>query len=135
MVWMTTLSTDATYAGGLLPGLVLLALGIGNAFVPLTLTATTNLGADDQGVASGLFNTAQQIGGALGLAILSTVATRTTETSFATGSSRPDALVDGFTAAFAVGAGMLIAGALVAMVLLRRADVARVSADAVPVPA
>jgi EmrB/QacA subfamily drug resistance transporter len=135
MVWMTTLTSESSYAGGLLPGLVLLALGIGHAFVPLTLTATTNLGAEDQGVASGLFNTAQQVGGALGLAILSTVATRATETSFATGSSRPDALVEGFTSAFAVGAGMLIAGALVTMALLRRADVAKVSTEAVPVPA
>jgi hypothetical protein len=135
MVWMTTLTSESSYAGGLLPGLVLLALGIGHAFVPLTLTATTNLGAEDQGVASGLFNTAQQVGGALGLAILSTVATRATETSFGTGSSRPDALVEGFTSAFAVGAGMLIAGALVTMALLRRADVAKVSTEAVPVPA
>jgi len=135
MVWMTTLSPTSSYAGGLLPGLILLALGMGNAFVPLTLTATTNLGEADQGLASGLFNTAQQVGGALGLAILSTVAQHTTTSQFETGSSRPDALVDGFTSAFTVGAALLVAGALLATLVLRRSDVRNVSPEALPVPA
>src|SRR5213076_732480 len=94
MVWMTQLTAHSSYAGGVLPGLILLALGMGNTFVPLTLTATANLGSDDQGLASGIFNTSQQVGGALGLAILSTVATNAT-----TGHGAA-ALVHGFTAAF-----------------------------------
>ena len=58
-----------------LPALVLSSLGMGAVFMPLTLIATTGLDDDDQGLASGLFNTSQQIGGALGLAVLSTLAT------------------------------------------------------------
>jgi EmrB/QacA subfamily drug resistance transporter len=133
MVWMTTLTAESSYAGGLLPGLVLIALGMGNVFVPLTLTATTNLQADDQGLASGIFNTAQQVGGALGLAILSTVANDTTASQLAGVEGRPspaavsDALVEGFTTAFTVGAGLMIAGVLLVAFWLRRRDVANVN--------
>jgi EmrB/QacA subfamily drug resistance transporter len=136
MVWMTTLTPDSSYAGGLLPGLVLIALGMGNTFVPLTLTATANLGADDQGVASGIFNTSQQVGGALGLAILSTVAAETTRGAVADAGSaaalpavRAEALVDGFTTAFTVGAVFMVVGAVLAAVGRRRRDVEQVSAE------
>jgi EmrB/QacA subfamily drug resistance transporter len=136
MLWMTTLTPESSYAGGLLPGLALLALGMGNTFVPLTLTATANLGADDQGVASGIFNTSQQVGGALGLAILSTVAAETTRGAVADAGSaaalpavRAEALVDGFTTAFTVGAVFMVVGAVLAAVWLRRRDVEQVSAE------
>jgi len=142
MLWITTLTPESSYAGGLLPGLALIALGMGNTFVPLTLTATTNLEADDQGLASGLFTTAQQVGGALGLAILSTVATDTTSSRLAEAGGqvapavRADALVDGFTSAFTVGAGLMVAGALLATFWLRTRDVAEVDVrDALAVPA
>ncbi len=142
MVWMTTLTPGSSYAGGFLPGLVLIALGMGNTFVPLTLSATANLDADDQGLASGVFNTAQQVGGALGLAILSTVASDATAARLAEAGGRPspavanEALVDGFTTAFTVGAGLMLLGALLAAVWLRRRDVAGVSIDdALAVPA
>ena len=135
MAWMTTLTPTDSYAAGLLPGLVLLAVGMGNAFVPLTLTATSGLDADDQGLASGLFNTSQQVGGALGLAVLSTVASNVTSSHLAI-ASRPDALVDGFTSAFTVGAALILAGGLVALVGLRRRDVpAGAELEAVPVAA
>src|SRR4051794_3138534 len=74
LAWMTGLTPESDYATGFLPGILLLALGIGNAFVPLTLIATGGVAPDDQGLASGLFNTSQQIGGALGPAGLSTFA-------------------------------------------------------------
>ena len=66
---------DGTYLG-LLAGLMPVSIGMGAAFVPMTLVATTGVGEDEAGLASGVFNTSQQIGGALGLAVLSTLATR-----------------------------------------------------------
>src|SRR3954466_12451211 len=74
MLLLTQLPTDGTYVANVLPAIILSALGMGAVFMPLTLVATTGLHDEDQGLASGLFNTSQQIGGALGLAILSTLA-------------------------------------------------------------
>ena len=82
----------------------LASLGMGAVFMPLTLIATTGLEDEDQGLASGLFNTSQQIGGALGLAILSTIAA--SRTSALGGAKNPDALVAGFHWAFAGGADL-----------------------------
>ena len=116
LAWMTGLTPESDYATGFLPGIFLLALGIGNAFVPLTLIATGGVAPDDQGLASGLFNTSQQIGGALGLAVLSTFAISATK---GFGGARADALVHGYTVAFAIGAALLALGALVVAVTLR----------------
>jgi EmrB/QacA subfamily drug resistance transporter len=116
LAWMTMLTPDSGYIGGFLPGILLLALGIGNAFVPLTLIATGGVAPDDQGLASGLFNTSQQIGGALGLAVLSTFANSATDGA---GGSHVDALVHGYTVAFGIGAALLAAGALVVGLTLR----------------
>ena len=74
MLLLTQLPVDGTYLANVLPSLLLTSLGMGAVFMPLTLIATTGLEDSDQGLASGLFNTSQQIGGALGLAILSTLA-------------------------------------------------------------
>jgi len=96
-------------------------------FMPLTLVATTGLKDEDQGLASGLFNTSQQIGGALGLAVLSTLAASRTS---AAGGSPTHALVVGFHWAFAAGAVVML-GALVVMVgLLRSRHVARIEEQA-----
>jgi EmrB/QacA subfamily drug resistance transporter len=116
MLWTVQLTPDSSYWTGFLPGLALMAIGIGNAFVPLTLIATGGVDADDQGLASGLFNTSQQVGGALGLAILSTFANTATD-NFS--GARPDALVHGYTTAFAIAAGLLAAAAAVVAVTLR----------------
>jgi MFS family permease len=119
---------DGSYATDVLPSLLLTSLGMGAVFMPLTLIATTGLEDDDQGLASGLFNTSQQIGGALGLAILSTLAA--SRTAHLGGSTDPQALVAGFHWAFAGGA-LFVAAALVALVaLLRKRHVARIEAEA-----
>ena len=68
---LSRVPVDGTYVTDLLPGLLLMSFGMGNTFVPITLIATTNVDAHDAGLASGLFNTSQQVGGALGLAVLS----------------------------------------------------------------
>ncbi len=121
---------------GVLGGLLAMAIGMGATFVPMTLVATTNVAADDAGLASGIFNTSQQVGGALGLAVLSTLAASRTSDLLASGASRPEALVEGFQLAFLASAAMLAVGAVLTAVLLRRQDVERIeSGDAVPVPA
>jgi MFS family permease len=120
---------DGSYAIDVLPGMIIGSLGMGAIFMPLTLVATTGLDNEDQGLASGLFNTSQQVGGALGLAILTTIAAGHTH-----GSSTA-AQVHGFHYAFA-GAGVLVALSLVVMLaLLRKRDVARIEAEAKAEPA
>ena len=96
--------------------------------MPLTLIATTGLEDDDQGLASGIFNTSQQIGGALGLAILSSLAA--SKTANATGVSHQEALVQGFHVAFLGGAVFMVVALGLFLVMLRQRDVARIEAEA-----
>ena len=124
--------------GGLLP----MSLGMGATFVSLTLVATTNIEAEDAGLASGIFNTSQQIGGALGLAVLSSIASSRTSNFLGGLAGKPTALqgqeaaVAGFKLAFVVAAALVTVGAGVVALRLRRRDVERIEAgDAVPVPA
>jgi EmrB/QacA subfamily drug resistance transporter len=140
-VLAATTSVDGTYVG-VLAGLLPMSIGMGATFVSLTLVATTNVEADDAGLASGIFNTSQQVGGALGLAVLSTVANDRTSSVLAdltgapTAAQQQAALVDGYQLAFIVAAAMLAAGAVLLALLLRRRDVERIDAgDAVAVPA
>jgi hypothetical protein len=100
---------------------------MGLTFVPITLIATTGLAAEDAGLSSGLFNTSQQVGGALGLAVLSSLAA--TRTSHSVGVSHAAALVDGFQLAFLVGAGLMLAGIAVLAVMLRKHHVAAVATE------
>ena len=85
------LSPDSTYLADLLPGIMLTSIGMGLVFVPITLIATSGVPANDAGLASGLFNTSQQIGGALGLAVLITLSTNRTEDELAAARRRADA--------------------------------------------
>ena len=102
------LTPDSSYLTDLLPGILLASVGMGLVFVPITLIATSGIPADDAGLASGLFNTSQQIGGALGLALLSTFATsRTTDELSSLGhaptqADQAEALVSGFHVAWAL---------------------------------
>ena len=133
MLLLVRLPVDGTYVADVLPALIVTSLGMGAVFMPLTLIATTGLEDEDQGLASGLFNTSQQIGGALGLAILSTLAA--SKTTAAGGATDPEALVTGFHWAFAGGAAFVLAGLVTMVVLLRRRHVARIEAEAVAAPA
>ena len=136
MLLLTRIAADGSYAVDVLPALLLTSLGLGAVFVPLTLIATTGLENDDQGLASGIFNTSQQIGGALGLAILSSLAA--SKTANATGVSHQEALVQGFHVAFLGGAIFMIVALGLFLALLRQRDVARIEAEAaahVTVPA
>jgi len=133
MLYLTHIQANGTYAADLLPALLLTSLGMGAVFLPLTLIATTGLDDEDQGLASGLFNTSQQIGGALGLAILTSLAA--SKTSSVHGVSQSEALVDGFHVAFLGGALFIVAALLVFLALLRKHHVARIEAEAAPAPA
>jgi EmrB/QacA subfamily drug resistance transporter len=129
MILFARMPVDGSYATDVLPGMIIGSLGMGAIFMPLTLVATTGLEDEDQGLASGLFNTSQQVGGALGLAILTTIA------AGHTAGSSPAAQVHGFHYAFA-GAGVLVALSLVVMLsLLRKHHVARIEAAAELEPA
>jgi EmrB/QacA subfamily drug resistance transporter len=129
-----------TYLGTLLPGLIPMSVGMGLTFVPVTLIATTNVAAADAGLASGLFNTSQQVGGALGLAVLSTLAADRTASVIGDLGHAPQpseqatALVEGFQVAF-IGAGVLmLIGVVLLGVLVRRRDVANVNPAAPVMP-
>ncbi len=124
---LTQLPVHGSYVANVLPAIVLSSLGMGAVFMPLTLIATTGLDDADQGLASGLFNTSQQIGGALGLAVLSTLAASRTASA---GGSPTHALVVGFQWAFGVGAVVMIAALAVMLALLRRRHVARIEQQA-----
>ena len=131
LVLLSRIPTHGTYLADLLPGLSVMSVGMGLTFVPITLIATTGLDDEDAGLASGLFNTAQQVGGALGLAVLSSLAA--SRTHHASG-SHAATLVDGFKLAFLVGAGLMAAAIGVIVVTLRGRHVESVSEAAV-VPA
>jgi EmrB/QacA subfamily drug resistance transporter len=134
LVMMSFISVGGSYAVDVLPGLVVLGIGLGLTFVPLTLIATTGVRSDDAGLASGLFNASQQIGGALGLAILSTLAANRTTSVIAdlghpaTPHDQAVAAVDGYQIAFWAAAGLMILGVLLISLLVRRRDVAAASA-------
>jgi EmrB/QacA subfamily drug resistance transporter len=129
MFMLTGMSPDGSYAGDVLPGLIPIALGMGMTFVPIMLMATTGVHGDDQGLASGLLNTAQQVGGALGLAALSTVAFNH---AAGQGGDRAGALVSGYTTAFTVSGFLLAAGAALILLLIRRDDVAHIATGEQP---
>ena len=136
MVLLTGISVNSSYASDFLPGLVVLSTGMGLTFVPITLLATSGVESQDAGLASGLFNTMSQVGGALGLAILSSVAaSRTAGILSRPGQNTPyahlTALVSGFHVAYVAAAVLLACAAVAMLVLLRRRDVMAL-ADATP---
>jgi len=121
------LEPDTSYVSGILPSLVLIAFGMGLTFVALTSSAVAGVPSADAGIASGLLNAGQQVGGALGLAILTAVST--TRTSHLAPEGMPqdpralpayfEALVDGWSIAFMVGGTLLLVAALVMVSLVR----------------
>lgn len=122
----TQVSVTGTYWSEIFPGVAVMSIGMGLTFVPLTLLATTNVSNADAGLASGIFNTSQQIGGALGLAVLSTLAASRTSHLAADGVGGAEALTRGFHIAFAVGAAFLAAGLVVLLLGIRKRHVASI---------
>ncbi|MFC8502377.1 MFS transporter [Pedococcus sp. NPDC057267] len=141
MFGFSRLGVDSSYAGGLLPWIVTLSVGMGLTFVPMTLTATAGVAKEDSGVASAVLNTMQQVGGSLGLATLSTVFANAAKDRGAelgaalqaraqSGALSPEQLqaaqhhvalqaqTYGSGHAYLVGAGMILVGALVTFLFL-----------------
>jgi EmrB/QacA subfamily drug resistance transporter len=130
LVWFAQVPPHGSYVSDLLGPMLLAAVGLGFAFVPVTIAAVTGIRPDQAGLASGLVNTSQQVGGALGLAILVAVANSTTTGQFSDGvRDRAVALTEGFQDAFMVGAGFALAGAILAALLISSRD-AREHAEA-----
>ena len=136
LIWFAQVSAGGSYLGDVLFPSLLAAVGLGFSFVPVTIASVTGVRENEAGLASGLINTSQQVGGALGLAILATVATGRTEDLFAIGAQPAVALTEGFQAAFLVGAGFALAGALAASVFISgRESREAAQTQAVPVAA
>jgi EmrB/QacA subfamily drug resistance transporter len=120
MLWLTQLGPTSSYPLHVVPAELLIALGMGHVFVPLSSTALLGVPNHDAGAASALVNTMQQVGGSLGVAFLNTIATSATATyAAAHGGLSPMAVVHGFTSAFAVSVGLLVAGLVVVAALIR----------------
>jgi EmrB/QacA subfamily drug resistance transporter len=126
LLFFTQVSVGGSYVGDLLPGFLLISVGLGFSFVPISIAALAGVRASEAGLASGLFNTSQQIGGALGIAALSAIATTTTDDRIASGVVQNVALTDGFQAAFVAGSAVALVGILVAIFLVRREDLAQI---------
>jgi EmrB/QacA subfamily drug resistance transporter len=131
MLLLVRLPVHGSYVADVLPSIILMSLGMGAVFMPLTLIATTGLDDEDQGLASGLFNTSQQVGGSLGLAILSTLAASETKAFHGT---KAAALVHGFHYAFAGAAGLIGLALVLMIAMLRERHVARIMAEASTAP-
>ena len=120
LVYFTQVSVGGSYLADLLPGFLMIGIGIGFSYVPISIAALAGVEPAEAGLASGLINTSQQIGGALGIAALSTIATSRTDDAVANGSALPSALVHGFSSAFLAGVIVAGLGVLAALALIRR---------------
>lgn len=125
LLWWSRVSADGGYVADILGPSVVAAIGLGLAFVPITIAAVAGVGEHESGLASGLINTSQQVGGALGLAILATIANSATDDRLATATSPAEqgaALTAGFQEAFLVGAGFAVLGLVFCLLLIRTSD-------------
>ena len=122
LVWFAQVDVDGTYLADILFPSLIAAVGLGFAFVPMTIGAVSGVEPHEAGLASGLINTSQQVGGALGLAILASIANSHTDGLMADAggdpSALPSALTEGFQVAFMVGAGFAVLGAILAATLI-----------------
>ena len=136
LLLLTGISANGTYFPDIFVPAVIIALGMGAAFAPVTIAAVSGVDSHEAGLASGLVNTSRQIGGSIGLAIFATFATSRTADQLAKGVPAAHALTDGFHRAFLIGAGFALTGAIVAAVAIesirprRQAVPARESAPA-----
>jgi EmrB/QacA subfamily drug resistance transporter len=126
LVYFTQVSVGGSYFTDLLPGFLLIAVGLGFSFVPISIAALAGVQPAEAGLASGLINTSQQIGGALGIAALSSIATSTTRSDTLAGTEPALALTNGFQDAFIAGAIVALVGILVAVFVVRGRDLEEV---------
>jgi EmrB/QacA subfamily drug resistance transporter len=134
LVYFTQISPTGSYFVDLFPGFIILGIGLGFTFVPISIAALAGVTGRDAGLASGLINTSQQIGGALGLAILTTVYATHSSSLLRSGTPRASALTSGFALAFWVAAGVAAAAIVTTLLIVRRRDL-QVQAEPATVPA
>jgi EmrB/QacA subfamily drug resistance transporter len=123
LIYFTRISADGSYFGDLFPGFILIGIGMGFSFVPISISALSKVTGREAGLVSGLINTVQQIGGALGLAVLITIATSRMNSLIGGGTPPPVAMTESFSVAFWVAAGIAAGGVVATLVLLRSKDV------------
>jgi EmrB/QacA subfamily drug resistance transporter len=124
MVWYSQIPVDGSYASDLLPGYLLVGVGIAFAFVPVSIAALAGVAEREAGLASGLINTSQQIGGAVGVAVASTVFTSRFESLVVDGNATPLALTGGYRWAFWALVAFGVAAVIAAVTLIRREELA-----------
>jgi EmrB/QacA subfamily drug resistance transporter len=123
MFWYAQIPVDGSYASDLLPGYLMMGVGLAFSFIPVSIAALAGVPHHESGLASGLLNTSQQIGGALGVAIASTVAFTHERTLLASGHGLPQAMTSGFALSFWVLGGVGVASVLAAFLLVRSSEI------------
>src|SRR4051794_21349129 len=129
LLFFSRVSPHGSYLSDLAPGFILAGVGLGFAFIPVTIAALMGISDDEAGLASGLINTSQQIGGAVGVALLATVFTSRTAEQIHAGVAQDVAYTDGLSRAFLVGAVMTLLGLVAAVVLIRGGKPAEAGAE------
>src|ERR687892_566538 len=126
LLWFGQISADGSFIADVLGPSLVAAVGLGFAFVPQTIAAVSGVADREAGLASGLINTSQQVGSALGLAVLATIANSRTDSFVASAGGNPaalpNALTEGFRSAFLAGAGIATLGAIATLILIRSRD-------------
>ena len=124
MVWYTQIPVHGSYASDLLPGYLFVGVGIAFAFVPVTIAALAGVAEHEAGLGSGLINTSQQIGGAIGVALASTVFT----SHIGTGRATLETITEGYALAFWVMVGFGVAGFVATLLLIRKEEIGEAAA-------
>jgi predicted MFS family arabinose efflux permease len=122
-LWYTQIDVDGSYQADLVTGFVSVGIGIPFTYIPITIAALSGVPEHEAGLASGLLNTMQQVGGAVGLAVISTVAFEHAEGQLAEGRPPPVAFTEGFEWGFWVTSAIWLASLLAAALLIRRVRV------------
>ena len=122
LLWLSRVPVNGSFVRDVLAPEILVGLGLGFAFVPVTIAALAGTRPQEAGLASGLINATQWIGGALGLAVLSTIANSHTQQLLHTGTHKAAALTQGYDRAFLAGAAIALVGALLAGTLISTRD-------------
>ena len=128
LTWFARMPVDGSYRHDLLPGFLIVAIGMPFSFVSVNVTGLSGVAARDAGFGSGLLGTSQQIGGALGIAILSSLAVARAAGGPDAGASAATASIDGLHVAFQAAALIALAGAVLALLLLRPGPIRVVAA-------
>jgi EmrB/QacA subfamily drug resistance transporter len=133
MLWYTQIPVDGSFASDLLPGYLMVGVGLPFSFIPVSIAALAGVGHQEAGLASGLLNTSQQIGGAVGVAVASTIFASHFRTQLQSGLQPPAALTSGFQWAFWALVGISAVAVVATVALVRESEIPETDAAAVVV--